>query len=158
MDSDAELKNIARRLHIPLVWIGNKDLLPDDNTEAGGYIVNLQDDMDADGNDLPGTHWTAFLIDSGECAYSDSFGFPPPAQVQKFLQPYRPYSYTSTQIQNTQTGHCGKYCLFFLHYMLNSDIPMEDRLNTYISLWSQDTKKNLHLLDSYMRAILNKKK
>jgi hypothetical protein len=156
MDSDSELKALARRLHIPLVWIGNKDNLPH-RLEQGAYIANLQDDQDSDGNDLPGTHWTAFLVDNRQTAYSDSFGFPPPAQVQQFLRPLRPYSYTSHQIQNTQSGHCGRYAIFFLYYMFSQPhTPMDHRLDSYMSLWSSDPTKNLKLLDSYMAAALKK--
>lgn len=158
MDTDSELRALAERLHVPLVWIGNKDLLDADERKKGCFIVNLQDDMDSEGNDLPGTHWTAFLIDEGGAAYSDSFGFPPPSQVQKFLRPLRPYPYTSAQIQNTQTGHCGRYAVFFLYYMNRNGHhkSMDKRVDDYMSLWSADSSKNLRLLDSYLAAALRK--
>jgi len=147
---------LANRMGLPVVWIGNKDNLPD-KLKQGAYIVNLQDDEDADGNDLPGTHWTAFVVTDEGAAYSDSFGFPPPSQVQQFLRPLRPYSYTSTQIQNIQSGHCGRYALFFIHFLLTHKGGMESRIDAYMDLWSANPKNNLKLLDAYMAAVLKKK-
>lgn len=152
MDTDSQLRHDAKKLGINLKWIGTKDNIPE-RLENGAYIVNLQDDTDSQGNDQSGTHWTAFIVEDGGAAYSDSFGFPPPAQVQSFLTPLRPYPYVAQQIQNTQSGHCGKYALYFLYFMAkHHKLPVRKRMASFTGLWSKDVEKNLRLLNAYLSA------
>ena len=114
MNSNTELEQYAKELRIPLRFLRNKDKLHEHPLQNGAYIVNLQDDYRADGVDLLGTHWVAFWIENGKAVYFNSFGIPPPSEVQLYLYKFRPYAYNNTQIQNTQSGWCGIYVIAFL--------------------------------------------
>lgn len=158
MDSDAQLKEKAKELHIPLVWIGTKDQMPKHH-RPGGYVINLQDDENSEGEQQDGTHWTALWIDENHhVAYSDSFGFPPPSDTQVFLTDYSPFPYTRKQIQNRHSGHCGEYALYFLYYMHNDKHHhnMKEKVGGYTAMWDRDTTKNLRLLENYMAAARKK--
>ena len=157
MESDTDLTNKARRLHIPLLWIGTKDTLPP-TPKYGGYIINLQDDEDSNGKEQHGTHWTALWVDKrGHCGYSDSFGFPPPAQVQLFLKHKTPYPYTKKQIQSVRSGWCGDYALYFLYYM-SHDIHhgnIHEQMKGYESMFGE-VNSNLTRLHAYLKSALKK--
>lgn len=152
MDSDSQLEHLAHKLNVPLVWVGTKDQLPS-KLQNGGYICNLQDDVNSDGTQQHGTHWTAFIVENNGCAYMDSFGFPPCAQVQIFLREFLPFPYNAMQIQNTRSGHCGKYALYFLYFMLkHRKGTIRARMHNFSSLWHSDVSKNLGLLEAYLSA------
>lgn len=151
MNSNTELEDYTRQLHIPLRFIKNKDKLNEMPLQNGAYIVNLQDDYRADGVDLTGTHWVAFWIENGKAVYFNSFGLPPPAEVQLFLYKFRPYSYNHNQIQNTMSGWCGIYVLAFLHYMnTHKKIPLPLRFQKFLDLFSDNVRDNLTILKKIM--------
>lgn len=148
-----QLLDHSIRLGLPLVGIFNKDKLPKERKE-GFYVINLQDDYDEHGNDLDGTHWTVFLIERNKCAYFDSFGFNPPAQVQLFLKPFLPYPYAKKQIQNPRSEVCGYYVLYWMWFMTrHKNIPIEKRLDKFMDLWSDDHTQNKKLLERYIKPL-----
>jgi len=145
-----ELEDESQKYNIPLIGIFNKDTLPSKRV-SGAYIINLQDDFHADGQDLSGTHWTAFYIEGNKAVYFDSFAFPPPIQVQNFLKPFIPYDINNVQIQNIQTGYCGSYCISFLKFMIQqrkSSPNLSQRFNKFLHIFSMDVKKNKGILFS----------
>lgn len=148
--TDAELATLARKMKIPLVAIITKDRLPK-RPRDGAYIINLQDS--ADGN---GTHWVAVYIEDGQAVYIDSFGMPPPAEVQLWLYPFKPYAYSIRQVQSMETGHCGQYATYALWFMKNHPHfgSLQNRLDRFLDLWSVKTSDNLHLLQNYLRHYL----
>jgi hypothetical protein len=155
MESDSTLEMKARRLHLPLRWIGSKDRMPK-NALPGCYIINLQDDMDSNGNPQEGTHWTGLYIDEdGDAAYSDSFGFAPPAQTQLFLKKKVPYPYTTKQIQSEDTGWCGDYSLYFCYFMCSNKqySNVKDKVKAYLRMYP-NVKTNLQRMKSYMKYAL----
>jgi len=148
MMTNIELEEETRKYGIPLVGIFNKDTLPK-SPQNGGYIINLQDDYGSDGQDLSGTHWTAFYIEGKKVAYMDSFAFPPPIQVQNFLKPFIPYDYNDKQIQNVSSGHCGMYVISFLKFMTkNKQLPFNQRFQRFLSIYSNNVLKNKTILYS----------
>lgn len=153
MNTNFDLLNIAKKLHIPLNDILNKDVLPI-SIKQGGYIFNLQDDKDEFGNDNFGSHWVSVYIEKNKAAYFDSFGFPPPVQIHHFIKKFRPYAYNEKQIQNTRSGGCGWYVIYFLWFMTNhKNIPFNKRFEKFINLWDDDPKKNLTLLQKFMKPL-----
>ena len=82
-----EIIDICKRYKIPLNGVYNKDSLPLKNTDRRdcGYIINLQDDVDSSGSDLPGSHWCSVWIEKDNCVYFDSYGIIFPRQVKEFL-------------------------------------------------------------------------
>jgi len=85
--------------------------------KSGSYIINLQDFEDGEG-----THWTCFKIfDNGKCCYFDSFGFPMPIEISKFLMPFKPIAQSNRHIQYIQSEKCGYFCLAFIKYFDDFD-------------------------------------
>jgi hypothetical protein len=103
----------------------------------GFYIINLQD------SGGPGTHWTAlYKINDGFSLYWDSFGFPPPENIEDIV--YK-YEYNKKQIQDIDSTSCGFYCVAFIKFMYNK----QDKLtafNTFCNLFGTNTKDNEFIL------------
>jgi hypothetical protein len=147
--SNTDLKDIALKYKIPLNGVFMKDEPPHTIYE-GGYIINLADNESNNG----GTHWISLYIPSHEktIGYMDSFGFVPPQSVINWIKssPLKNYkiAYNTKQIQNINSGGCGIYSLFFIHYMdiLHKSISIEDGIELFGRLFDDDTKKNLTIL------------
>lgn len=153
METNTELQHKAMRLKIPLRYIGSKDVIKIPSVQ-GAYIINMQDDRDSNGNYNFGSHWVCFYIEKGKAVYFDSFGLMPPADVQLFLKNVRPMIISSKQIQNLKSGHCGSYCLSFLHYMSHhKKMPLRTRLYNFLNMWNDDVTKNLSILKKYLKSI-----
>lgn len=89
---------------------------------GGGMIINL------DSSSQSGSHWIAFWINSesqsGE--YFDSFGAPPPPDIQTRLCLLAPSSiiYSKACLQHESSSSCGLYCIFFIrHKCLGHSLP-----------------------------------
>jgi len=159
METNFQLEAACRRYSIPLVACANKNLLPRQLHE-GGLIVNMEDDEDANGRELAGTHWVSVYVEKGKKgkwsgAYFDSFGRAPPVAVQQYLRATVPYCLSTVDIQNINSGFCGKYCLLFLLFMSrNRNVPFEQRFRNFLQLFDpRDPDANLRLLKSYLKDI-----
>jgi hypothetical protein len=154
MITNFQLEEKCKKLNIPLVWIGCKDKLPYTRKD-GCFIVNMQDDLDVNGNENPGTHWTCFLIDKKQACYFDAFGCVPPRQVQEFLKPYKPFPYNTKEIQNITSEVCGYYCLYFLYWMTHhrNIKSMKEKLQLFTNQFSDDVRKNETLLKKYLKLL-----
>ena len=131
------LEEEARRLGIPLHFCWNKDRF-NRPTKNGGYIINLADE----GNE--GTHWVALWKENRQCCYFDSFGLPPPLDVERYLPRYY---YNATVVQNPSRGFCGGYCLEFLQLMNEQrQLPVPQRYQAYLNLFKQNFHKNHRIL------------
>lgn len=150
-----DLEEEAHRFRLPLNGILNKDQLPR-VPKQGFTIINLQDDLDSMGNDLPGSHWTCFYIEGKHAIYFDSFGFAPPTQVQNLLKPFIPYQYNTQVIQSMRSGVCGKYVLYFMVFMTynrNRVHHPNRRFKAFLNLWSKDVSKNRQRLLDFLSAV-----
>jgi hypothetical protein len=152
MITNFQLEDLASKHKIPLVGVFNKDTLPNFHRD-GGWIINLQDSVDKDGKGLPGTHWTAFYCEGKHAAYFDSFGFPPPVQVQQFLEKKYNVVWSRKQIQNIVSEVCGWYCLFFIWFMGRNKLQFNKRFSKFLSLFSTDVEKNLTVLKRLLKPI-----
>lgn len=149
-----ELMKEAQKYGLPLVGVFNKDEMPR-IVQRGFYVINLQDSKDEFGNDLGGTHWTVIYIEGKEACYFDSFGFPPPLEIQNFLKPFVPYPFNRQQIQNERGGYCGVYVLYFMYYMTinRPTIPnLRKRFNSFLRLWSCRVEDNLTRLKTFIKG------
>ena len=152
MMTNWDLENEAHRFRLPLVGVFNKDMLPS-LPRTGFVIINLQDDLDSNGADLPGTHWTVAYIEGDSACYFDSFGFAPPLQVQNYLKPYVPYPYNTQVIQSMRSGVCGKYVLYFMLFMTRHAPKIRNvrrRFQAFLKLWKKDVSQNRKLLLKYL--------
>jgi hypothetical protein len=154
MLSNFELESIAKTYQIPLVGVYQKDMLPYP-AKQGNYIVNLQ--SSTEGN---GTHYTCFVLDENKHAfYYDSFGAPPPKEVDTFVISFKPihYAYNKEIIQDLKNECCGYYCLSFFLYRKhhNKEVIFNTALD-YIKLFKDNTMKNLEILKDIFRRYTGK--
>jgi hypothetical protein len=127
----------------------------------GGYVINMSDSHDTNGNPLPGTHWVSFYVEKTkkghtQATYFDSFGVVPPKSVQKFLKPLMPYPYCSFDIQNPNSGVCGYYAVEFLWFMSKNKLKypnLDKRFEAFLERYSYNPEKNLRLLEGFLKDI-----
>ena len=127
MLSDEDIRDLAKKMCIPLAFCDFKTALEDETLQYNkSYIINMEDEFDADGEKNGGTHWTCFQVmqyPNGrvEPIYFDSYGKGPPQAVEKFIGKKCPFS--SKDIQSLMGDVCGWYCLAFLHWINHPDGP-----------------------------------
>lgn len=129
--SNYDIIEILNSMDIKINDICSKDKLKE--LQRGFYICNLQ--SSTFGN---GTHWVAFYYNGYKNLYWDSFGFPPPQEIEDKI---KPYDYNSKDIQNIGSSSCGYYCIAFikfLYFKINKE-PFYDLLTRY---FTTDTKRN----------------
>ena len=85
-----------------------RDTLPKKPERNECAMINL-DDTSGDG-----THWEAWFKRGNDKFYFDSFGLPPPTELNNYL---RDVFYPTEQIQQRQAVICGHLCLFVLKEM-----------------------------------------
>ena len=69
----------------------------------------------------------------------DSFGFLPPKDVEKKLHKY---DYNDKQIQGLNSSSCGFFCIAFILFLSKYKSNVKKAFETFISLFSHDSKKN----------------
>lgn len=97
-----EMKGVYSRNQIPRSLDVNK---------ASAFVLNLDD------SDGPGTHWVAVYHHpkSEYVDYFDSFGLPPPLEVQKYTK-LKPIQYNDGMLQDLRSSACGYYCINFINF------------------------------------------
>jgi hypothetical protein len=103
----------------------------------GWYILNL--DL-ASGD---GTHWCCWYIGDGQNLYFDSFGFPPPKELEKRLGTF---TYNAKKIQNLNSDSCGWFCLYCIKYCEERCNGLRP-FNQFLSLFSDKYSANEKLLE-----------
>lgn len=147
--SNFDIEELATVLNLPLVGVYSKNRLPKEKKQ-GYYVVNLQNDVDENGDQLEGTHWVCFGIFKKNAFYFDSYGFICPVEVKKFLKGFNTY-YNTQQIQSLNATCCGWYCVGACHYINKNDGSMIDKLVDYIKMFEEnDLKKNDKILYKYL--------
>jgi len=73
--------------------------------------------MNLDDSSGNGTHWVAWLKRGKDKWYFDSFGWPPPTELNKYFD--GDVFYPIEQVQPRQEVFCGHLCLHVLKEMLN---------------------------------------
>ena len=158
MLSNFDIEGHCTKLRLPLVGAFSKDSTPrkKPKQERLARAINLQGATDEHGQPLPGTHWTAFYIEKRRAVYFDSFGFIYPKQVDTFLKQYKPVLYNKRDIQNTRSGVCGCYCIYFLWFTFNNRKRVPDihkRCALFLSKFSDDVTKNQAKLESLTKPL-----
>ena len=94
MLTDCQIKDLAKKMNIPLERVCFKDQLPQKPLKyICSYIINMDNELDEEGKPNEGSHWVCFQINkykSGvkEGIYFDSYGQPPPEIVEKYAGKY----------------------------------------------------------------------
>ncbi len=103
--SNFDIEEICKELKLPIVGVYSKDELERIDKYEGSYYVNMQDSDDGNG-----THWVFMYIDKeGKALYFDSFGIPPPVEIENFLKMFKPFYVNDRQIQDMKSTNCGFY-------------------------------------------------
>ena len=89
----------------------SKDTLPKKIKPTENGVVNLAD------SDDPGTHWVCYYnrSDLDYVLYFDSYGLPPPQEIEKYLKTSgKQIQYNTGEIQQLSTVLCGTYCIYVI--------------------------------------------
>ena len=107
--SNFEIKNAVKKIRLKnFRGLFLRDTLPKKPKRNECVIMNL-DDTSGDG-----THWVAWFKRGNDKFYFDSFGLPPPTELNDYLgDVFHP----TEQIQPRQEVFCGHFCLFVLKEM-----------------------------------------
>lgn len=124
MLSNVQVEDLAKRMGIRLEAVCFKSELKDMKLKHNvGYIINLEDEFDEDGNPNEGSHYTCFQYNKypkkdcrDEYIYFDSYGVAPPQEVLDFCG-VKEMPYNTIDVQSLMCDACGWYCLSFLYYV-----------------------------------------
>jgi len=83
--------------------------------------------MNLDDTSGDGTHWVAWFKHVNKKGYFDSFGLPPPTELNDYLGDV---FYPTEQIQPRQEVFCGHLCLFVLKEMQKGK-GLQEIMNTF---------------------------
>ena len=165
--TDSQIKDLAKKMSIPLGGVFFKDELPKLEFNKF-YMINLEDSVDEDGNENTGTHWTCLQImkypkGQIEKIYFDPYGAPPPEDVKKAVEEAsgsKGLPYTDKDVQSLMNNACGWYCLAFGHFINSSQYRSGMMLmdaSTFLEMFddlnkSVDFKKNEYILKHFFRS------
>lgn len=73
--------------------------------------------IDSSFND--GTHWTCLFIRDNVCYYFDSYGFPPPKEVERYCSQQTHRYHNTFKIQKPDQVICGHFSIYVLYKLSN---------------------------------------
>ena len=120
--TNTQLNDLAKRMGFKLEAVVFKSELKDMKLKHNvGFICNLEDEYDSDGERNDGSHYTCFQSNKNvngkvENIYFDSYGIAPPEEVLDFLG-VKHVPYNTKDLQSLTAHTCGWYCLSFLYYI-----------------------------------------
>ena len=167
MLTDTQLEELSRKMDFPLVGVFFKDELPRKMEFNKGYIINLDDSVDENGDENEGTHWTCLQVNEYptgviEPIFFDPYGAPPSESIKKFVldNTGKKLPYTEKDVQSLMNNACGYYCAAFLHYINSWEHRTKDLytdaemfLNYFEDLnKSIDWKKNEYILKLFFQS------
>lgn len=165
--TDVALRELCKRMDIPLADITFKDELPNKLEFNKGYIINLEDEFDEDGKRNGGSHWTCLQINKYpngkvEGIYFDPYGVGKPTDVKKAIERtiHKNIPETTKDIQSLMNNACGWYVCAFLHFINSSKYRSKDLytdVSTFLDMFddlneSVDFKKNEYILKHFFRS------
>jgi len=167
MLTDIQLKDLSKRMGIPLEKVCFKDELPKKIAYNRSYIINLDNSIDEEGNDNEGTHWTCLQVNKYpdgkiEPFFFDPYGAHPSESVKKFVldNTGKKLPYNTKDIQSLMNNACGYFCLAILHYINAWDNRTKDLYNDVACFLeyfddlntSIDWKKNEYILKLFFQS------
>lgn len=167
MLTNIQIEDLAKRMDIPLAFVGFKDTLPTKLYYNKSYVINLDDEFDEDGNENEGSHWTCFQVNkypNGKAMgiYFDSYNAPPPEIVAKRVKDNFDIKlpHTTKNIQSLLGDACGFFCLAFLHYInaySGRTMHLYTDVEAFLELFddldkSIDFKKNEYILKMFFQS------
>ena len=166
--TDYQIRDLAKRMSIPLEDVVFKDELEAPLEYNKAYIINIEDSVDENGHPNDGTHWTYLQCNKYpngkiESIYFDPYGAPPPESVKKAVKETTKQNglpYTEVDVQSLMNNACGYYCLALGHFINASQYRsnhLYTDVNDFLSLFddlnkSVDFKKNEYILKHFFRS------
>jgi hypothetical protein len=167
MLTNIQIEDLSKRMSFPLAGVFFKDELPNKLEYNKGYVINLQNSVDEEGNDNEGTHWTCLQVNKYptgliEPIFFDPYGQPPSESIKKFVKANcgKNLPYTEKDIQSLMNNACGFYCCALLHFINSSPkrsgnlyVDVGEFLDCFDDLnKSKDFKKNEFILKHFFRS------
>ena len=166
--TDYQIKDLSKRMSIPLEDVVFKDELETPLEYNKAYIINIEDSVDENGNQNDGTHWTYLQCNKYpngkiESIYFDPYGAPPPENIKRVVKETTKQNglpYTEVDKQSLMNNACGDYCLALGHFINSSKYRSNDLytdVHDFLSLFddlnkSVDFKKNEYVLKHFFRS------
>ena len=166
--TDRQIKDLAKRMNVPLADVVFKDELPEPMQMNEVYVINLENMYDNHGNPNDGSHWTMAQIreypnGKKEAIYFDPYGAPPPENVKKVMKEssgLNAIPHTKPDIQSLMNNACGFYVLAMAHFINSSQYRSGDfyeDITTFLDMFddlnqSIDFKKNEYILKHFFRS------
>ena len=138
--SNFDIIDIIKQLQLDYCFGGvfSKDQLPKELIRTKFYIVNMQDHDEGEG-----THWVVFYYNKPLTSmYFDSFGFPPPEDVEEVI---KEYIYNDEDIQDLESTACGYFCIAFIKF-LHDKQDKQEAYKTFVKIFKLDTSQNDRIL------------
>ena len=100
----------------------------------------------------PGRHWVCMWVKNGYGEYFDSFGQPPTANFERYLNEHCvSWTFNRKQLQSVVSRFCGHYCIYFC-VLRSRGVDMSKVVNSFTT----DTSLNDVLVHRFACRILNK--
>ena len=140
--SNFDIIDIIKQLQLDYCFCGvySKDQLPptQELIRTKFYIVNMQDHDEGEG-----THWVVFYYNKPLTSiYFDSFGFPPPEDVEEVI---KEYIYNDEDIQDLESTACGYFCIAFIKF-LHDKQDKQEAYKAFVKIFKLDTSQNDRIL------------
>ena len=140
--SNFDIIDIIKQLQLDYCFGGvySKDQLPPSQEliRTKFYIVNMQDHDEGEG-----THWVVFYYNKPLTSiYFDSFGFPPPEDVEEVI---KEYIYNDEDIQDLESTTCGYFCIAFIKF-LHDKQDKQEAYKAFVKIFKLDTSQNDRIL------------
>jgi len=108
--------------------------------------------VNTDPANRPRRHWVCMSVKDGYGEYFDSFGLPPTADFEHYLNRHcSSWTFNDRQLQSVVSRFCGHYCIYYC--MLRSrriDMPK------IVSSFTTDTALNDVLVHMFVCRVVNK--
>ena len=140
-----DVNTYAKDLKIPnFVGCHMIDLLPSKSRKKECGIVNLESSAEK------GSHWVCWYKNGKERIYFDSYGEPPPPELEVYLKTKKELEnsklcikQSSVTVQKDDSSECGSLCLYVIYY-LNKGYPFETILNVLLNRYRKPHPLTIH--------------
>lgn len=118
-----QIEDLSRRMNFPLAGVFFKTELSESPLQYNtGYVVNLEDEFDEDGNRNEGTHYVCFYVKKNkngkiEPIAFDSYGVAPCKEIVDYIGLGHTPPYNTKDIQSIMQECCGWYVCAFLYWI-----------------------------------------
>lgn len=168
MLTDSQIVDLCKKMEIPLARVCFKDELHQKKLEFNkGYMINLDNSVDENGDDNDGSHWICLYVckypnGKVEPIFFDSYGSPPAESIKKFVKKGTGLDlpYNTKDIQSLLNNACGWFCCAFLHFITASSYRSQELyedVSKFLSLFNDlnhsiDYKANEFTLKHFFRS------